>query len=171
VRFLLIDRITEWHPGRCGAAVKNIALSEDFFDDHFPMKPIMPGVLIIEGMAQLSGLLLEEGVRLDTGRRIKALMSIIEKAKFRAPALPGDRLEYRAQVVSVNEMGGKVAASARRENELIAECGLVFSFHQFENPDLEKQRAEVLALWLQGAGTASDSGTSRPEIGASPLVH
>ena len=88
MRFLLIDRITAWDPGKTGTAVKNISLSEDFFDDHFPLKPIMPGVLIVEGMAQLAGLLVEEGVRRETGRNIKALMSIIEKAKFRKPAYP-----------------------------------------------------------------------------------
>jgi len=150
VRFLLIDRITSWEPGRCATAVKNVALSEDFFDDHFPLKPILPGVLILEGLAQLGGLLLEETVRRDTGRNVKALMSIVEKAKFRSPARPGDRLEYRAEVESVNELGGQVAAAASREGARIAECRLVFSFHEFENPRLEARRAAVLALWMQG---------------------
>ena len=66
MRFLLLDRITSWEPGVRASGVKNIALSEDFFDDHFPLKPIMPGVLILEGMAQLSGILIEEGVRKET---------------------------------------------------------------------------------------------------------
>ena len=149
MRFLLIDRITQWEPGRRGAAVKNVALSEDFFEDHFPLKPIMPGVLVLEGLAQLSGLLLEEGVRRDSDRRVKALMSIVERAKFRRPAYPGDRLEYVAEVISVNELGGKVAAKAFRDGELLAECALVFSFHEFDNPRLEARRAEVLALWTR----------------------
>ena len=59
MRFFLIDRITQWLVGTSAEAVKNVALSEDFFDDHFPRHPVMPGVLILEGMAQLSGLLLE----------------------------------------------------------------------------------------------------------------
>jgi 3-hydroxyacyl-[acyl-carrier-protein] dehydratase len=59
MRFFLIDRITKWQVGITAEAIKNVALSEDFFDDHFPRRPVMPGVLIIEGMAQLSGLLLE----------------------------------------------------------------------------------------------------------------
>jgi 3-hydroxyacyl-[acyl-carrier-protein] dehydratase len=152
VRFLLIDRITCWEPGRRGTAIKNVALSEDFFDDHFPLKPIMPGVLMLEGMAQLSGLLLEEGVRASGGRKVKALMSIIEKAKFRSPAKPGDCLEYQAEVVSVNELGGKVAAKALAAGELIAECSLVFSFHEFDNPRLEARRADALALWTRDLG-------------------
>ena len=59
MRFFLIDKIDEWNLGATAKATKNVALSEDFFDDHFPRRPVMPGVLIIEGMAQLSGLLLE----------------------------------------------------------------------------------------------------------------
>lgn len=150
MRFILLDRITAWEPGRRGRALKNVALSEDFFDDHFPLKPIMPGVLMLEGMAQLSGLLLEEGVRQETGRSVKALMSIVEKAKFRRPARPGDTLEYRAEVLSVNEAGGHVSSKAFRGEDLIAECRLTFSFHEYENPRLEARRAEVLALWMKG---------------------
>jgi 3-hydroxyacyl-[acyl-carrier-protein] dehydratase len=148
VRFFLIDRITSWQPGRTAEAVKNVALSEDFFDDHFPLKPIMPGVLILEGMAQLAGLLLEEGVTEQTGRKLKALMSIVEKAKFRIPVSPGESLRYRAEVLSVNELGGKVSARATVEGKLVAECTLVFSFHYFENPVAEARRAELVSLWL-----------------------
>ena len=148
--FLLIDRITSWEPGRCGSAVKNVALSEDFFDDHFPLKPIMPGALMVEGMAQLSGLLLEEGVRKESGRNVKALMSMIERAKFRQPAYPGDTLEYHSNVIAVNELGGQVAAEAHVNGRCIAECKLIFSFHDFDNPRLEARRAAVLSLWLQG---------------------
>ena len=149
MRFLLIDRITAWEPGRRAEAIKNVALSEDFFDDHFPLKPIMPGVLMLEGMAQLSGLLIEEGVRRDTGRNVKALMSIIEKAKFRRPARPGDSLEYRARVESVNDLGGKAQVEAHAGGEKIAECSLVFSFHEIHNPRLEAHRSKVLSLWLR----------------------
>lgn len=150
MRFILIDRITLWEPGRRGRATKNIALSEDFFDDHFPMKPIMPGVLLLEGMAQLSGLLLEEGVLMQSGQKLKALMSIVEKAKFRKPALPGDHLLFHADVTSCNELGGQVAARTERDGERIAECSLTFSFHRYDHPRLEQRRAEVLSLLLQG---------------------
>jgi 3-hydroxyacyl-[acyl-carrier-protein] dehydratase len=149
MRFLLIDRITLWEPGSRGSAVKNISLSEDFFEDHFPLKPIMPGVLILEGMAQLSGLLLEEGVRRESGRNVKALISIIEKAKFRSPVYPGDSLEYQAEVKFVNEQGGKVATKALLGGRTVVECELVFSFHQIDNPRLEERRSEVLSFWLR----------------------
>jgi 3-hydroxyacyl-[acyl-carrier-protein] dehydratase len=157
VRFLLIDKIVAWHPGRRGEAVKNIALSEDLFDDHFPLKPIMPGVLMIEGMAQLAGLLMEEGVRAGTGRNVKALLSLVERAKFRHPAYPGDTLRYRATIESVNEMGGCARAEAGIGDRIVAECHLLFSFHVIDNPMLEKRRAEVLALWLKGVETIDDA--------------
>ena len=120
MRFLLIDKITNWEPGLKATAIKNVSLSEDFFDDHFPLKPIMPGVLVLEGMAQLAGLLLEAGVREESGRNVKALMSMVEKAKFRSPARPGDSLEYSVTVESVNELGGSVKTRAVTKGELIA---------------------------------------------------
>ena len=150
MRFLLIDRITAWEPGVRASAVKNIALSEDFFDDHFPLKPIMPGVLIIEGMAQLSGILIEEGVRNESKRNVKALMSIIERAKFRRPAYPGDVLVYTAEVRSVNELGGRAHVQAHADEELVAETDLIFSFHEIDNPRLESRRHEILSFWLEG---------------------
>jgi 3-hydroxyacyl-[acyl-carrier-protein] dehydratase len=149
MRFLMLDRITKWEPGRRGEAIKNITLSEDFFADHFPLRPIMPGVLIIEGMAQLGGLVLEEGVRLQHGREVKVLMSIIEKAKFRQLVSPGDTLVYSAEVTAINDLGGKVATQATRDGSVIAECDLLFSFHQIDNPHLEKARRDMLDFWLR----------------------
>lgn len=152
MRFLMLDRITTWRIGAYATAIKNVALSEDFFDDHFPSKPILPGVLVIEGMAQLAGLLLEESVRHQEQRRVKALLSLVERAKFRRPAVPGDRLYYRAALASVNELGGRCTVEARAESEdgpVVASAGLVFTFHAFENETLEARRAAILDLWLR----------------------
>ena len=136
--------------GENAEGIKDVALSEDFFDDHFPFKPIMPGALIVEGIAQLSGLLLEDSVKAAEGRSVKALMSIIEKAKFRVPVYPGDQLTYKAKITSCNEMGGKIEGSAYIGKRLAVQCNLVFSFHQFDKPELEKRRSAVLELWLKG---------------------
>ena len=76
-------------------------------------------------------------------------MSIIEKAKFRRPARPGDSLKYMAEVLSVNELGGRVAVRASSDGNPVAQCTLVFSFHEFENAVSEKCRAELLSLWLE----------------------
>ena len=148
MRFIMLDRITSFIPGESATAIKNIALSEDFFEDHFPLKPIMPGVLILEGMAQLSGLVLEEGIRKSSGKSRKALMSMVEKAKFRQPVFPGDSLEYESNVISINEIAGKVKARAKRDGQYIAECEIIFSFHDYENAKLEAKRNDILKLWL-----------------------
>ena len=150
MRFLLVDSILEWEPGKRAKGVKNISLSEDFFDDHFPLKPIMPGVLIIEGMAQLSGLLLEESMK-QNGIRIKALMSMLDKAKFRQPVYPGAQLIYACEIVQMNELGGKVAASAAVEGTPVAESTLLFSFHEFGNPTQDAIREGILNTWLANA--------------------
>ena len=110
----------------------------------------MPGVLIIEGMAQLSGVLLEAGIRDDAGSQKKALLSIVEKAKFLKPVYPGESLEYRAEVVAMNEAGGKVVAKAFSLDEPVGEAILVFSFHEISNPHLEAHRAEIVSFWLRG---------------------
>ena len=150
MRFLLIDKITKWQIGQCAEAKKNVALSEDFFDDHFPRKPIMPGVLIVEGMAQLAGILLEESAKSMQGLKIKALMSIVDKMKFRNPAYPGDTLLYRADIMQINELGGKTTVRACIGDDVLAEGALTFSFHEFSDPQLDEQRAQTLALWLAG---------------------
>jgi len=150
VRFLLIDRITAWEPGVRGRAVKCVALSEDFFEDHFPSQPILPGALLLEGMAQLAGVLLEEGVKVRDGRVAKALLSIVEKAKFRRPVRPGDCIEFEARVISANDAGGKVEVTAAAAGTAVAEAALVFTFHEFSDEHLEARRTRTLSLWLEG---------------------
>ncbi|MCB1193928.1 MAG: 3-hydroxyacyl-ACP dehydratase FabZ [Leptospiraceae bacterium] len=149
MRFLLIDKITSWNLGKSANAVKNVSLSEDFFDDHFPMKPIMPGVLILEGMAQLSGLLVEETVRAETKQNPKALMSKIENAKFRVPVYPGDVLHYEATIESVNELGAKTSVKAYVLEKVVAQCSILFSFHQIDNPTLESHRSKIISQWMR----------------------
>ncbi|MDR1677132.1 MAG: 3-hydroxyacyl-[acyl-carrier-protein] dehydratase FabZ [Deltaproteobacteria bacterium] len=151
MRFFLLDRIVTWSLGSEAVGIKNVSLSEDFFNDHFPLKPIMPGTLIIEGLAQLSGLLLEETVKKQEGLRVKALMSLIDKAKFRRPVLPGSQLRYHSRIDHVNQLGGLVLAKATVEEHLVADCQLLFSFHQFDNPCDESVRADILGAWLENA--------------------
>ncbi|MBU1056468.1 MAG: beta-hydroxyacyl-ACP dehydratase [Proteobacteria bacterium] len=148
MRFILIDRITDWKPGKYAKATKNISLSEDFFDDHFPLKPVMPGVLILEGLAEVAGLLLEETVRNNEGRNVKALLSLIEKAKFRDFVKPGDCLVYEVDIESINEIGGKIKGRITRSGKQIGDARLVFSFREIENSYLDKRRSEMLAFLL-----------------------
>ncbi len=150
MRFFLIDRITRWEPGALAEATKNVALSEDFFDDHFPRRPVMPGVLILEGMAQLSGLLLEAGLKQKYSKSAKAILTVLERTKFRSLVKPGDTLLYHAEVLSVNEAGGKVKASARRGDALVTSTELVFAFKYVDDPQLDEKRRRLMELWMAG---------------------
>jgi 3-hydroxyacyl-[acyl-carrier-protein] dehydratase len=148
MRFFLIDRITKWEVGVSAEAVKNVALSEDFFDDHFPRRPIMPGVLMVEGMAQLSGLLLEASLRAKYGRDAKAVMTVLERTKFRDIVRPGDSLTYQAEVISVNENGGKASVRAMCDDRLVVTTGMVFAFKYVDDPLLERKREAMMKLWM-----------------------
>lgn len=148
MRFFLIDRITKWQVGTTAEAIKNVALSEDFFDDHFPRRPVMPGVLIIEGMAQLSGLLLEATLKEKYARDAKAILTVLERTKFREPIRPGDSLKYQTQVSSVNTKGGKVSAQALCNGRVVVTTGMVFAFKYIDDPLLEAKRAALMKVWM-----------------------
>jgi 3-hydroxyacyl-[acyl-carrier-protein] dehydratase len=151
VRFFLIDRITLWDVGTAAEAVKNVAMSEDFFDDHFPRRPVMPGVLLIEGMAQLAGLLLEATLQAKHGRDAKAILTVLERTKFRDMVRPGDALLYRAEVMSVNPDGGKAAVRASRDGRVVTTTAMVFAFKYIDDPLLDRRRAELLKMWMATA--------------------
>ena len=148
MRFFMIDRITRWEVGRVAEAIKNVALSEDFFDDHFPRRPILPGVLMIEGMAQLSGLLLEFSLKEKLGKNAKAILTVVERAKFRKPVRPGDTLTCRRELISVIENGGKVSAQALCDGQQVASTTLVFAFRYVNDPMLDEKRNALMNVWM-----------------------
>ncbi len=99
--FLLVDRVTELVKGETILSYKNVSISEPIFQGHFPGHPIYPGVMILEGMAQAGGILAFKSMDLtpeDTANKVVYFMSI-DKAKFRAPVKPGDKLEYKITVL------------------------------------------------------------------------
>lgn len=149
MRFFLIDRITRWEVGAAAEAVKNVALSEDFFDDHFPRRPIMPGVLLLEGMAQLAGLLAEASLQAAHGRNAKAILTVLERTRFRAMVRPGDSLVYRAEMISVNTEGAKASVRATRDERVIATTAMLFAFQDVEDPLLDRRRSELLKMWME----------------------
>jgi 3-hydroxyacyl-[acyl-carrier-protein] dehydratase len=148
MRFFLIDRITLWEVGVAAEAIKNVALSEDFFDDHFPRRPVMPGVLMIEGMAQLAGLLLEASLKAKHDRDAKAILTVLERTKFREMARPGDSLLYRAEVIAVHPEGGKAAVRATRDGRPVIDSAMVFAFKYIDDPMLESRRAALMKMWM-----------------------
>ncbi len=149
MRFFLIDRITTWEPGALAEGVKNVALSEDFFDDHFPRRPVMPGVLILEGMAQLGGLLLEASLLLRYAKSAKAVVTVLERTKFRAMIKPGDSLLYRTEVIGLNEAGGKIKATASLGDKQVTATEMTFAFNYLDDPLLDQKRQQLMAVWRQ----------------------
>lgn len=96
---LLVDRVIDVEPGVSLRAVKNISMAEPALAGHFPGRPVMPGVLVLEAMAQAGALLVYATDPFDADRQPVALLGI-DKARFRRPVLPGDRLELECEVVS-----------------------------------------------------------------------
>ena len=120
--FLLVDRVLEVTPGERIAAIKNVTVNEPFFNGHFPGRPVMPGVLVIEGMAQAAGLLL---LREREERSSKLLLfTSIERARFRRPVVPGDQLRYELEVVRLRDRHSKLAGRALVDGAVAAEAVL-----------------------------------------------
>jgi beta-hydroxyacyl-ACP dehydratase FabZ len=118
--FLLVDRIKELEPNRRIVGIKNVTVNEPFFPGHFPGRPIMPGVLIIEAMAQTGGVLVFKSGG-PTGKPV-VFMTGIEEAKFRKPAVPGDQLRFEIEVLKKRPPFWKMQGKAFVENELICEA-------------------------------------------------
>jgi 3-hydroxymyristoyl/3-hydroxydecanoyl-(acyl carrier protein) dehydratase len=153
VRYLLLDRITSLGADRA-TALKCVSLADDIFVDHFPGHPVMPGALIVEAMAQLGGALAEAAVR-ERGRTdLHALLTIIQRAKFRRLVRPGDRLELDAERVTASEDGAQVRASASCDGARVAEAELGFAFAQITDDRQLARRREILDVWLHGSSGA-----------------
>ncbi len=118
--FLLVDRIVSIEKGTSITGIKNVSINEPFFTGHFPGQPIMPGVLIIEAMAQVSGILaFKSGVKKT---RSVYFMSI-EKAKFRQPVFPGDQLVMDITTVQQRGSVWKFSGTAKVNGKVVAEAG------------------------------------------------
>ena len=125
--FLLVDRITELTPKESIIGYKNISISEPVFQGHFPGHPIYPGVMIIEGMAQAGGVLafksMDNASQEEIESKVVYFMSI-DKAKFRTPVKPGDKLEYRLSVIKNKGAIWMLDAKAYVDDKLVAEAEL-----------------------------------------------
>jgi UDP-3-O-[3-hydroxymyristoyl] N-acetylglucosamine deacetylase/3-hydroxyacyl-[acyl-carrier-protein] dehydratase len=122
--FLLVDKIIEMVEDKKIVGIKNVTFNEPFFSGHFPGKPIMPGVLIVEAMAQTAGALI---LKKWKGSGKLAYLAAIDKVKLRHPVFPGDQLKLEIEVKRIREEAGKVAAIARVDNRIVAEAELLFS--------------------------------------------
>ncbi|GAA0423018.1 3-hydroxyacyl-ACP dehydratase FabZ [Cocleimonas flava] len=97
--FLLVDKVVQLEPGQSITAIKNVTINEPFFNGHFPEKPIMPGVLIVEAMAQATGLLGFKTMGDDPQPDLLYVLAGIDKVKFKHQVVPGDQLELYAEII------------------------------------------------------------------------
>jgi 3-hydroxyacyl-[acyl-carrier-protein] dehydratase len=120
--FLMIDRIIEIDGDESAIGIKNISFNEPIFQGHFPGKPVFPGVLIIEAMAQTAGaIVIAHDAAAGVGKSI-VLMLTIDKAKFRKPAGPGDKIEFHIRKIHRRRTVGRYEARAMVDGVLIAEA-------------------------------------------------
>lgn len=124
--FLLVDRVVSLKIKEHIVAFRNVSISEPVFQGHFPGHPIYPGVMILEGMAQAGGLLAFQSMGLtkeEVKEKVVYFMSI-DKAKFRKPVRPGDRLEYRVSVIKQKGVIWMLEGKAFVDDELVSEAEL-----------------------------------------------
>ncbi|HET7103832.1 MAG TPA: 3-hydroxyacyl-ACP dehydratase FabZ [Terracidiphilus sp.] len=120
--FLLIDRIVEFERTKRLVAIKNVTINEPFFQGHFPGYPIMPGVLVVEAMAQAGGILMMHEIE-DRQEKL-VVFTGIERAKFRRPVTPGDQLRIEVNVLSFRTRAGRIEGRATVDGKLACEATL-----------------------------------------------
>lgn len=120
--FLLIDRVVEFEPTKRLVAIKNVTINEPFFQGHFPGHPIMPGVLVVEAMAQAGAIIMLAEIT-DRDKKL-IVFTGIERAKFRQSVTPGDQLRIEVDVLSFRSRAGRIEGKAFVEDKLACEATL-----------------------------------------------
>jgi 3-hydroxyacyl-[acyl-carrier-protein] dehydratase len=123
MRWIWIDRFTNFESKKTATAVKNLSHAEDHFTEHFPGYPVMPAPLILEGLAQTGGILVGEA----NGFQEKVILAKIPNAKFYREATPGEQLTYTTDVVDLRPEGAVIKGRVTSHNDLIAEAEIFFA--------------------------------------------
>ena len=118
--FLLVDRVVSIEAGKSLKAYKNVSVNEPFFNGHFPGHPVMPGVLVLEALAQASAILAYRTTGFDPAQKVTYLMAI-DRAKFRRPTVPGDRLDLEVEVMRFKGAILKTRGVAKVDGQVVAE--------------------------------------------------
>ncbi|WP_031514071.1 3-hydroxyacyl-ACP dehydratase FabZ [Desulfofalx alkaliphila] len=122
--FLLVDKILEIEEGKRAVGIKNVTVNEPFFQGHFPRYPVMPGVLIVEAMAQVGAVAL---LSMPEYKGKIAFFAGIDKVRFRRQVVPGDQLNIEVEIIKLRGKIGKGQAKARVEGQVAAEAELMFA--------------------------------------------
>ena len=134
--FLLIDRVVEMEKGKSIVAIKNVTYNEHFFQGHFPQQKVMPGVLLIEALAQAGGVLIFHSI--PEPEKVILFLSKVDNAKFRKPVVPGDQLRLEAEILKLKSKFCQMKGKVYVDEELVAEGEVMASFMNLE--DLNEQK-------------------------------
>jgi 3-hydroxyacyl-[acyl-carrier-protein] dehydratase len=123
---LLVDRILEMELGKRIVGLKNVSINEPYFQGHFPGFPLMPGVYILEALAQVGGILMVKSLNLEIGK-YAVVFAGIDDARFKKPVYPGDQLILELDVISLKKSLSKMKGTAKVDNQVVAEAILYAS--------------------------------------------
>ena len=131
--FLLLDKVVECKRGDSISAIKNVTINEAFFQGHFPSTPVFPGVLILEALAQASGVLVLSDPDMRPSQESLFLFVGIENARFKRPVVPGDQLRLESKLTRMKRNYGVFDANAYVDNELAASAELKCMFKELDS--------------------------------------
>ena len=149
MRFFLVDRVDELKPGEMIRGVKNVTLSEDFLQDHFPGEPLFPGTLMIEALAQLGGCLVEATCNTSETDVRRAILAQVDRAKFHEAVRPGDQLTIVCRLVSMLDGAAQVRGEARVGGRAVARATLLFALRAVASERVHRQRREIYEIWTR----------------------
>jgi len=129
--FLLVDRVLDFRPDDYLVALKNVSYNEPFFNGHFPVRPVMPGVLIVEAMAQATGLLAMESRPDEVGEKALYYFVGIDKARFKRPVEPGDQLILDVRLRTVRRGIWMFGGEARVDDKIVATADIMCTARDF----------------------------------------
>ena len=125
--FLLVDRILDLVPGKRVVALKNVTMNEPFFMGHFPNEPVMPGVLILEAMAQAGGVLTWESADEKKKKSMTFYFTAMDRVRFRKMVVPGDQLIFEIELLKMRSNAVKMTGTAKVDGALVAEAQMMAS--------------------------------------------